>query len=506
MSEEYERVAGDRSEETDSDLREKVATEGALAFGAGILDKGVGFVFQLLLARFLGPGGYGLYVLGWTVVHYVQPFVMLGVRDGLVRFIPDYLAGDDHRHIRGTLYWSLGISLSLAGLATVGIYGFADFLARDVFGEQALASVLRVFALSIPLYALMYVTTATAVGFQQVRYQQAVLNVLFPLLKLSVVGVLFLAGYRLLGAVAGVVLALLVAATVGVGALPRIAGDVDVVGPAEVDLARLLRYSVPLFLVGFTELAISQTDRLVLGALATSGQVGRYNAAYILSQQTLIFFTAMMTIFNPVVADLYSKGDRESLQDVYESVTRWILVVSLPVVVFGSVFARELLAVFGQGFRGGSVLLPVLLFAQLIFVSAGPAREVLVMSDNQNVVLVDTTLLLSLNVGLNLLLVPEYGASGAAAATVATIGLVQALQVYQAARYVSVFPFDRAYLRVVALGIPFVSAGYGAWYLAVPLWTRVALAVGGGTLYAVLAWKYAITDADVRLVRNTVGV
>ena len=503
-SESSELEANETSDDADGDLRAKVAKEGGIAFGAGLFNKAIGIAFQILLARFLGPSGYGLYVLGWTVVNYFQPFVLLGLLDGLVRFVPDYLSADDHDLIRGTIYSSFGIALTLALLVAAGIYSSAEVLAVQVFNKQNFTPILRAFALTLPIFVLMHVTTAIAVGFKQVRYQQSIKNVLFPLLKISIIGTAFLAGFRLLGAVYGLLLALILTATVGGLLLPRILSNVSIVGSVDVELGRLIRYSVPLFLVGFSELAINQTDRLLLGVLGSSTQVGLYNAAYVLSQQTLIFFTAIMTIFNPVVADLHSQDKYDELQAVYKTVTRWILIVSLPTVVFGSTFAPELLTVFNEQFAGGSPLLLLLLVAQLVFVSVGPAREVLVMSDQQDLVLIDTLALLAVNIGLNILLIPEYGASGAAIATVLTIGIVQFIQVYQADKHVGVFPFDATYLRVVAIGVPFASLGYVAWYFSTSFLLRIGLAVVMGAYYALMIWTFAITEEDIQMLKDAI--
>lgn len=502
-------VSDDESEsvsetgESTSSILEKVARDGGLAFGAGIFSKGIGFVFQVLLARFLGPSGYGLYVLGWTVTNYVQPVILLGLPDGLVRFVPEYLADDRSSAIRGLVYAAVGIALGLSLVTMTAIYSFADVIAARIFRTPTFASVLRIFALTIPFYVIMRITTATAVGFQQVKYQQAVINVIFPLLKVTVIGAVFLAGFRLTGSVYGLLLAVALSAVAGVLLLPRVFSDVSVTGSVDIELSRLLRYSVPLFLVGFSELALNQTDRLILGALTASAEVGLYNAAYVLSQQTLLFFTALMTIFNPVVSDLYNNEQFDELERVYESVTRWILVVSLPVVVVGVIFAPEMLTIFNEQFASGSSLLVLLFVAQLIFVSVGPARELLVMTDYQDLILIDTIAMLVANVAMNLVLVPRFGAAGAAIATILTIAVVQGVQVYQAARHVGVFPFNRAYLRVLVAGFPLAVVGCMVWYFPVELVPRIGVAVIGGGAYALVIWTYAVTAEDVEILRNT---
>jgi O-antigen/teichoic acid export membrane protein len=493
---------GATTDESETSLLEKVARDGGLAFGAGIFSKGIGFVFQVLLARFLGPSGYGLYVLGWTVTNYVQPIILLGFPDGLVRFVPEYLADDRHSAIRGVVYVAIVISLGLSLVTMVAIYTLADVIAARIFQTPTFASVLRVFALTIPFYVLMRIATATAIGFQRVKYQQAVINVFFPLLKVTTIGAVFFAGFRLTGSVYGLLLAVSLSAVIAVLLLPRVFADVSVTGSADIELFRLLRYSVPLFLVGFSELALNQTDRLILGALTASAEVGLYNAAYVLSQQTLLFFTALMTIFNPIVSELYNDGKFGELETVYESVTRWILVVSLPVVAVGIIFAPEMLTIFNEQFASGSSLLLLLFAAQLLFVSVGPARELLVMTDYQDLILIDTIAMLVANIAMNIVLVPRFGAAGAAVATIITIASVQGVQVYQAARHVGVFPFDRAYLRVLASGLPFAVLGCAAWYFPLGFVPRVALATVGAGAYWVLIWTYGITAEDVEILRN----
>jgi O-antigen/teichoic acid export membrane protein len=280
--------------------------------------------------------------------------------------------------------------------------------------------------------------------------------------------------------------------------------EVSVTGETNIELGRLLRFSIPVFLVGFSNMALDQTDRLILGFLRSSSQVGLYNAAYILSQQTLIFFTAMMTMFNPIVSDLYSQGNTEELQEVYSSATRWILIVSLPVVVVGSLFAPELLSIFNDEFSTGGPLLLILFFAQLIFVTAGPASEVLVMSDHQDLVLIDTVAMLVANVVLNFALIPEFGPIGAAIATMLTITGIQIVQVYQTARHVGVFPFDRTYLRLVTIGAGFVALGSLFYVLSFPLLPRIGLVVVTTGFYALSVWTFAVTDEDVQMLKSAI--
>lgn len=506
MSDSTETVANEPSEGSSiEDLFQQILRGSGIAFGASLFSKAVGFAFNIVLARFLGASGYGLFVLGWTVTQFAQPVALLGLPDGIVRYVSKYRGEGAAAKVRGTVFTSLTVSGLLGVVFGAGIFLFSRPLAARVFDEPELVQILPLFGATLPFYVLLHTSTSVAVGFKRVEFQQAIRNVLLPVLKLGFVGAALLIGYQLEGAVLGLILAVALASFAGLAVVPRLFSDFELRGAVETEPGQLLRYSLPVFLSGFSYMALNQVDRLVLGAFRPSSAVGIYNASSVLSQQGVIFFAALVTIFNPVASDLYSRGATERLQTVYQTVSRWVLILSIPVTVLGSLFAAELLLLFETQFVEGVPILVLLFAAQLLYVGVGPAGEVLQMSGFQDIVLLDTVTMLGANVVLNLLLVPRYGAIGAAVATAVSISGVQLAELYQTKRYVGIQPLGRRYLRIVVIGGLFAAAVYGVSLLSLSLAPRIGAAAGVSLVYAALVWTFTITEEDKSTFREFVG-
>ena len=72
---------------------------------------------------------------------------------------------------------------------------------------------------------------------------------------------------------------------------------------------------------------------------------------------------------------------------------------------------------FGKGFEGGGPVTAILLLGPLARAAAGPAEQLLVMTDNQDSCAYAYAWAFVVNVGLGAILIPAHGALGAAACT-----------------------------------------------------------------------------------------
>jgi O-antigen/teichoic acid export membrane protein len=501
---------GSATSETDEseggeDIFSQVLRGGGIAFVANLVSKAIGFVFNIVVAQFLGAGGYGLFVLGLTITQLAQPVALLGLPDGIVRYVSKYRSEGAAAKVRGTVFTSLLISGSLGVLFGIGAILLSRPLSARVFNDPELTEVLPIFGVAIPFFVLLQASTSVAVGFKRVEFQQAIQNIAFPLLKLGFVGGALYLGYQLVGAVSGLVLAVAVSSLAGLAVIPRVFSEIDVRGPIQTEHKTLLRYSMPVFLSGFSYLALNQFDRLILGAFRSAASVGIYNASSVLSQQGIIFFVALVTIFNPIASDLYSSGSIDRLEVVYQTVSRWLLVCTFPIVVIGALFSTELLLLFRAEFVEGVPVLVILFVVQLLYVAVGPAGELLQMSGFQDIVLIDTATMLVVNIVLNLLLIPRYGAIGAAVATGTSIAGVQLAELYQTKKYVGIQPLERRYFYVAAIGGLFAVATYGVSLLSLALVPRIASAVVVTAGYAVLIWIFTITEEDREMLRTLIS-
>lgn len=121
-------------------------------FGSSIAGRGCYLGLQVFLARRLGPEGFGLYAVAWTIVGLVGTLAPLGMPQAVLRF------GVTGRKALQSSPLILATTLGLACSAAVWLT--SEITARSIFGNAAAAPVIAAFAPSIVLLAVFQVLTS----------------------------------------------------------------------------------------------------------------------------------------------------------------------------------------------------------------------------------------------------------------------------------------------------------------------------------------------------------
>ena len=490
--------------EASDQLIRRAASGGGIALVGNVVDKGLRFPLEMLLARVLGAADYGSYSLGYGLAIIAGELSMLGLPSGVVRFGALYRGVGDLRRVKGTLSSALVIATLCSLTAAGGLFVLAAPIS-GVFDMPGLARVLRVFALAFPFYAITLMAAYAAGAFQAIRSQTVVANICRPLANLAVVAIAFLLGFRLLGAVYGFLISWVISAGFGLYLLTRIFPDlVSGLEPAY-EVGKLLRFSLPVLLVGCSHLLLGQTDRIMLGYFRASKDLGIYSAAAVISQQAGLITYSFGYIFCPIISDLYHRREFGDLQRLYKTVTRWIVSVNVVLLVLLILFSRQIMAIFGSEFTAGGLVLVVLAAAHLIgYVSGGAlVGYVLRMSGKQDIELINAIVLLVLNIVLNLWLIPLYGILGAAVATGISFTVISALRIAEVCLLLQMHPYDRNYHKsfVAAAVVVLLAVFLSRWTMTAPYWIFVMAALA--LLYFVVLFFLGLEYED-RMIWETI--
>src|SRR3989344_4374799 len=85
-------------------LKTIVKGAGISLFG-GLFGRALGYLARVIMARYLGPGEYGLFSLAVSVFGVIAVFVVIGLPVGIVRFVSE--ARDDKEHLRSIVKTSV---------------------------------------------------------------------------------------------------------------------------------------------------------------------------------------------------------------------------------------------------------------------------------------------------------------------------------------------------------------------------------------------------------------
>jgi O-antigen/teichoic acid export membrane protein len=225
------------------------------------------------------------------------------------------------------------------------------------------------------------------------------------------------------------------------------------------------RFSLPIWFSRLFTTAMSQGDRLLIGAFSNVVQVGLYHAAYRLAAFQSIAMNSFVPMFSTAIAEAHARDDRGTIVHYYRLVVRWSLLVTAPLGLICLVFGAKLLRLFGGEFEAALPVLFIVTLASFIDAGVGPAGQFLQMIGRERVASALVIFTALLTVGLNVWLIPRYGAVGAAIGTGTGIALLNLGRLLALRKYLGVFPYSGLTLR---LSLTSACAGVVAW-LAAPL-------------------------------------
>jgi O-antigen/teichoic acid export membrane protein len=446
--------------ETSDYLIKKAARGGGIAFVGNLIDKGLRFPLEMLLARVLGAGDYGSYSLGYGLAIIASEVSMLGLPSGIVRFGALYKGTGDIKRVKGTLSSALFISTLSSIAAGALLFIFSTSMSR-MFDMPKLVNVLRIFAIAFPFYVLTLMAGYAAGAFQAIKSQTAVTNICRPLANVVIVSIIFLLGFKLLGAVYGFLISSVISACLGLYLLKRIFPDIISELRPSYEVKKLLRFSVPVLFVGFSYVLLVQTDRIMLGYFKASEDLGIYSAAANISQQAGLITYSFSYIFCPIISDLYNRNELRDLDRLYKTVNRWIVSFNLVILALLILFSKQIMGIFGSEFTSGWLVLVVLSSVHLIGYSTGGALVgyVLRMSGKQDIELINAVIMLVLNIALNFWLIPIYGILGAAMATGVSFAVINVARILEVYKILGMHPYDANYHKpfVAVLIVIFLS-------------------------------------------------
>jgi PST family polysaccharide transporter len=377
-------------------------------FADKILRLGVGLFVGVWLARYLGPEQFGQFNYALAFVSLFSAIATLGLDGIVVRELVRHPERIDE--ILGStivLKISGGCLAFIMALSVTWLVRPEDTLTLSLVGIIALGMVFQAF-------------DVVDFWFQsQVQAKFSVYAKNFAFLLISGVKIWLIVHHAGLISFAW---AGLVEIIVGAGGLVfafRTAGNMfaslNVRWPV---VHKLLNESWPLLLSGLAVMLYMRLDIVMLREMAGDREAGIYAAATRLSE--IWYFLPMVIVSSSFPVIIKS---RDSTPGLYLSRLRklyffmiWLAVgVSLPLSFFSGLLVSIL---FGEGFKEAGPVFAIQLWASVAVFLGVASSQYLLAEQLQKISFYRTLIGLLCNAAINLVLIPKFGATGAAIATV----------------------------------------------------------------------------------------
>lgn len=457
--------------------------------GAGFAGA-AGFVVTWLVARGLGPEGAGVFFAAVAGFVLVAGVAKLGTPTGLV-YWPARLRAQ-HRPDLAAACLRAGlppVAVAATGLA-VAVWVTAPWLGAAITTgpEPAAAATagLRALAPFLPLAALAEAALAATRSHRLMRPTVVLDKLLRPALQL--VGLAALATVAIWAAVPPTAwplvwaLPYLPVALLAGYALHRLEPLHRL--PHQPGLARMFwRFTGPRAVAAGLHLALQRVDILLVAGLAGPAQAAIYTVAGRFVVLGQLANQAIGNAVQPRLAERLGAGDLAGTQALYRTATAWLVLVSWPLYLLVGVYAPVYLGLFGEPYRSGGQVVVVLAAAMLLASGCGAVDMLLAMAGRTSWNLANVSLALTVMVGLDVMLIPQMGAVGAAIGLAAAIAINNLLPLAQVVQALGIHPFGPGTLTAAGLATLCFGVLPGACAaVAGTTPTTVAATVAGSTL------------------------
>ena len=432
-------------------LRAQLLRGGVGSLSVKVAHALLAFFLAVVLARTLGPEGYGVYSFALAIIMLTAIPAQVGVPQLVVRETAKAQANGNYALIRGLWRWSnLAVAIfSTTALAlVVGTVWFTD-----IGGEGARIATLTVGIALIPVIALANVRGACLRGLRKVVQGQLPESIIRPgvlLLLILIFGAWFAEDQLTPQIAMGLfVAAAIVAFAVGTWLLHR-------ARPSELNFRPKPEYRasswrnavVPLAMIAGLQLINNYADIIILGLFWPDDEVGIYRAVVQFSLLVAIGFHIIDKVIQPYLAAFYEASDLRNFQSLTVASMAIVFSCGALVSVLFFVFGEQLLSlIFGPLYASGWLALAILSIGKLFYSCMGIAWHVLNMSGYQYQTFKAAMVAASVNVTANIVLIPTYGMDGAAIGTAFAFFVFFILLARSVSKYVGI----RLAPRVVSL-------------------------------------------------------
>jgi len=387
-----------------------------------ILGSGVQLLFSILVARFFGAEGLGLYALAFTVTTITAVVARLGIDQALLRFVAIHAAEEQWARLKGFMIRGAWIITASGSVLTVLLFLSADMVSGQLFNKPELILPLRLMALTIVPFSLISLLAECLRAIKRIRDCTLVQGVLPPLMACLLLVPVYFLGVGILGAVIAYVCSILLVLVAGWMLWQRAIRQHWAIVPLRVSSSELLQVSIPMAWVAAVSMLMGYSDVLILGVFRPVGDVGLFNAALKIAGLLSFVLIAGNAILAPKVASLYQRGDIAAINHLARFSTMMMIFLALPAAVILLGFPEWVMGLFGQAFSRGSTALVILTMGQLVNVAAGPVGVLLLMTGHEKSMRRRVMVAAIIQVILGLSLIPVFGILGAAIS--AALGMI----------------------------------------------------------------------------------
>lgn len=444
-----------------------------------------GFVWTILMARYLGVNNYGILGFAVSITGILGIIDDMGISSHIVRHIstnyesaPKYLGNAIPLK---AIFGIVKLILTLIILFLLKIDEYTIFITL---------------LFSIEMIFKSYINSLFGAfqAFEKGKYQ-GIGNILMNTTTLLFILISIYADLELLGVSISYILANLIAFIYVYYTLNK-----HIVKPKfELDwefCKKITLFSLPFAITGILYTIYYSIDLIMLTKLIGDYATGIYNATYKLIAVLNLFYSAYTAVIFPVMSKFF-KNDKKLLVISYEKSIKYLMLVMIPIAI-GTVFysLNIIQLIYGNQYDAAASVLSILIWTVCLLFISGASNTLLNASHKETTVTKIYAIAAVFNIILNFFMIPYFSYNGAAITTVLSDVLIVALQTYVIHK-IGHKVNKKLYADLIKIIIGSAVLGIALYFLKLNMWVAIPV---GLVIYLAVVYILRVFDNDDKYV------
>ncbi|WP_414468701.1 flippase [Methanobacterium sp. ACI-7] len=467
----------------------RIAKNTGLLFIASIITYILGFFTTIYTANYLGVEGFGIISTALALTGIFSVFTDLGISTLTVREV-----ARDKKIVNKYVENTAIIKLILA-IITFGLIAIFAFISGY---SEVVKYVIYIITISVIFNSYSGILNSIFQAFEEMEHQSIgiIINSVVMLVG-TLIAIYFHANVIVFASIylisTGITFIYLLIIYAWKFSFPKVEIDLNFWKP-------VIKEALPLSITSIFAILIFRVDTVMLSLMKGVVAVGWYNAAYKLMEALIFIPSVYTTSIFPFLSSMYISS-KKPIITAYEKSFKYLIILSLPIAVGTTLLADQIiLLIYKSGFTESILALQILIWVLPFTFLNYILGSLLTSINKQYTVLKITIVVLIFNVGLNLILIPQYSYLGAAFATVISDAIAVILSFYVVSQLISKIKVHKVLLKPAI-----ASAIMGLFLFFVKLNLLLEILIATTIYFVVLIGIKTFTDKDYDLFKQIIS-
>ncbi len=392
----------------------------------------MGLIFNFSATKYLSAEEFGIFALAQTLVLILVTVAKLGLEKTLIKYVAASKALQQSTQTSSV--YTMGLLYAFVGIicTTLTAWLFKELMVYRLLNQSELMPLIPIVLLLIAPNTFLAINSGLLRG-----YSCPNLSIVFSGFATLVLSTFFILLFHPSTALSLIKLVLFAAGSACIASFFLCFAQLKLKLTIDWQQTNAMFSScMPLWTSSIVTLVIQQFSVIILSRHVSLSEIGIYAISSKIAVLMSFALIAVNVIVTPKFSAFYAAGKISELKSLTFTANKVLFIIALLMAITLFTTAELILSFFGAAFVQGAIYLKILVLGQMVNLGTGSVTHLLIMTGNERVHQKNTLITAVTAICLVLLLVPKFGAIGAAVSTAVSMACQNLLSYYSARKLI----------------------------------------------------------------------